>query len=112
MNDYGNGLAGTLGALLAWTLRPRAAPAIGAAFLGAVLTVAGSALVVSEATGYFLAGLVSSVGFALIGLWLIALNRALRSEARVPQPRDILPGRGGGDGARARFGAGHRARTR
>ena len=43
----------------------------------------------------------SSVGFALIGLWLIALNRALRSEARVPQPRDIRPGRGGGDGARA-----------
>jgi hypothetical protein len=85
LNDYGNGLAGALSALLAWTLRPRAATASGAAILGAALTITGSALVISEATGYFLAGLVSSVGFALIGLWLIALNRALRSDARVPR---------------------------
>jgi hypothetical protein len=86
INDYGNGLAGALTALLAWTLRPRVATASGAAILGAALTITGSALVISEATGYFFAGLVSSVGFGLIGLWLIALNRALlRNDAQVPR---------------------------
>src|SRR4029078_11446369 len=39
------------------------------------LTVAGSALVISGATGFFFAGLVSSVGFAGIGAWLVVLNR-------------------------------------
>jgi len=45
----------------------------------------GSALVVSGTTGFLLAGLVSSVGFAFIGLWLVALNRAMRSEAGWPR---------------------------
>jgi len=81
INDLGNGVAGVLSAGLAWRLRRRLTGrtrdlAVGAAILGAGLTVTGSALVISDTTGFFLAGLVSSLGFAGIGTWLIALNRS------------------------------------
>ena len=49
---------------------------MGAATVGAAITVAGSSLVVSDTTGFFFAGLVSSVGFAGIGTWLVLLNRS------------------------------------
>jgi hypothetical protein len=81
INDLGNGAVGILSALLAWRLRREVARVVRAeaavtasAVLGAVVTLLGTALVVSGATGFLLAGLVSSVGFGLIGLWLIALN--------------------------------------
>jgi hypothetical protein len=89
INDLGNALVGILSALLALRLRPRGmeglvgAAAISAAVVGAAITVVGTALV--GTTGFFLAGLVSSVGFAFIGLWLIALNRSLRAEGRWPR---------------------------
>jgi len=89
INDLGNALVGILSALLALTLRPRGmegslgAAAIGAAVLGAAITVVGTALV--GTTGFFLAGLVSSVGFAFIGLWLIALNRSFGADGRWPR---------------------------
>lgn len=81
INDIGNGATGVLSAALAWRLRgliPGRAGnvAVGAALAGAAITVAGSALVISETTGFFLAGLVSSVGFAAIGTWLVVLNRS------------------------------------
>jgi hypothetical protein len=38
--------------------------------------VVGSALVISGRTGWFLAGLVSSLGFAGIGAWVVILNRS------------------------------------
>jgi hypothetical protein len=41
--------------------------------------------VVSGRTGYLLAGLVESLGFALIGVWLIALNRSLSHTTWRPQ---------------------------
>ena len=47
------------------------------ATVGAAITVVGSILVLTSATGFFLAGLVSSVGFAVIGVWLVAVNREL-----------------------------------
>jgi hypothetical protein len=80
INDIGIAATGVLSAGLAWRLRHqirgRASDlSVGTAILGAGLTVAGSALVVSGTTGYFLAGLVSSVGFAGIGAWLVVLNR-------------------------------------
>lgn len=98
INDLGNAAVGILSALLAWTLRGRVGAAAsgtgvaasGAAILGAGIGVLGSALVVSGATGFFLAGLVSTMGFAFIGLWLIALNRSLWSDARWrPQLRTL-----------------------
>lgn len=93
INDVGNAVIGSLSAVLAWALRGAGAAttrglrmaAVGAAVVGAVLTVVGSALVMSETTGWFLAGLVSGVGFAVIGLWLITLNRGLRGDSRGPR---------------------------
>lgn len=77
INDVGNGVLGLLSAGLAWLLAERSGRAfVGIAVLGAVITVVGSVLVMTGATGFFLAGLVSSVGFALIGVWLVAVNRA------------------------------------
>lgn len=83
INDVGNGLLGLLSAGLAWRLwrdagQPASAGWPGIASIGAVLTVAGSWLVVSRTTGFLLAGFVSAVGFGLIGLWLIAASRSAR----------------------------------
>lgn len=80
INDVANAATGVLSGCLAWRLRHRTsdrlrAPAVASAAIGAALTVVGSALVVSGSTGFFLAGLVSSVGFAGVGVWLIALDR-------------------------------------
>jgi hypothetical protein len=91
LNDIGNATTGILSGLLAWRLRrhvtSRAADlAVAAALVGAAITVVGSALVVSGTTGFFLAGLVSSVGFAGIGAWLVVLNRS-GGEAAVWPPR-------------------------
>jgi drug/metabolite transporter (DMT)-like permease len=80
INDLGNAATGLLSAAMAWRLRRQIRDgvgrnAVGAAIVGAGLAVVGSSLVVSGTTGFFLAGLVSSVGFAGIGAWLITLNR-------------------------------------
>ncbi|MFI6828229.1 hypothetical protein ACIBG5_14090 [Kribbella sp. NPDC050241] len=81
INDIGNAATGVLSACLAWKLRRHVAGrtgglAVGGALIGAPITVAGSALVVSDTTGFFLAGLVSSLGFAGIGAWLVTFNRS------------------------------------
>jgi len=79
VNDIGNATIGVLSAGLAWRLRRQipgrlGSAAVGAAVVGAAVTMVGSALVVSGTTGWFLAGLVSSVGFAAIGGWLVCLG--------------------------------------
>ena len=86
INDVANAGAGVLSAWLAWRLRRELSGragdlAVGAAFLGAAVTVVGSTLVISDTTGFFLAGLVSSVGFAGIGAWLVVLNRSAGAAA-------------------------------
>ena len=86
INDVGNGLIGVLSAGLAWRLWRDARTPAGAAWpvvasMGAVITVAGSWLVVSRTTGFLLAGFVSTVGFGLIGLWLVAAARSARRDA-------------------------------
>jgi hypothetical protein len=80
INDIGNGAIGVLSGVLAWRLRGtrRSAletAALGAAVAGAAVTVVGSTLVVSGTTGFLLAGLVSSLGFAGIGSWLAVASR-------------------------------------
>jgi hypothetical protein len=79
INDIGNGVAGVLSGALAWRLRSsfggRASRiALASAMTGSALTVAGSALVVSGTTGWVLAGLVTTVGFAGIGAWVVGVN--------------------------------------
>ena len=58
------------------------------AVLGAVLVVVGASLVISDTTGFLMAGLVESFGFALFGFWLVGLSRSMASGGRWPR---LLP---------------------
>lgn len=89
INDIGNAATGVLSGVLAWRMRRQVAGTVGAiavaaAVVGAAITVVGSSLVVSGTTGFLFAGLVSSVGFAGIGAWLVVLNRSADQEAAWP----------------------------
>ena len=81
INDAGNAVLGVLAGSLAVACHRAGTPGgasgavgTGAAVTGAALTVVGSYLVVSETTGYYLAGLVSATGFGLIGTWLAQIS--------------------------------------
>lgn len=79
LNDIGNAALGLLSLTLAWLL-PTSRVLVGVAAVGAVLTVVGTVLVMTGITGYYLAGLWSSAGFALIGAWLVgSVRRAGRT---------------------------------
>jgi hypothetical protein len=95
LNDLANGVVGLLSIGLAWAWMPdRPTPwsvlASGAATVGGVVTVVGSILIIFDITGWYLAGLVSSVGFALIGIWLLVSNRLHRQEAVLPRGLILL----------------------
>ncbi len=77
INDIGNALLGLLSAALAWLLPPPSHRFLlfGVAAVGVVLTIVGTVLVVGDITGFYLAGLWSSFGFALIGVWLVGISR-------------------------------------
>lgn len=82
LNDLSIALEAILCAVLAWTLHPvfrswsprSSQLALIAAVIGGVIVPVGSALVIFKVTGYFLAGLIMFLGYAFIGLWLMALN--------------------------------------
>jgi hypothetical protein len=80
INDVANALVGILSAVLASQLAnltaatPAARLAVAAAGVGAVVMTIGSALIIFDVTGWYLAGLVSAVGAALIGGWLLVVN--------------------------------------
>jgi hypothetical protein len=95
INDVANGLVGLLSMALAWLwvpdLRtPWSMVAIGAATLGALIMVIGSILIIFDITGWYLAGLVSSVGSAFIGIWLLVSNRIHRQAAELPRGMILL----------------------
>jgi MFS family permease len=97
LNDVGNAAVGILTACLAWRLRAqlpglRGRLATGVALAGGVLTVAGSALVISGTTTFLLAGLVSSLGFAGIGAWLVLVSRRALATRTWPRRVAILGG--------------------
>jgi hypothetical protein len=71
INDVLNGVLALLSGYLAWRLSGRTT-FVYVALVGEVIAIIGSILVIFDATGFFLAGLVSTVGFALIGVWLLA----------------------------------------
>jgi hypothetical protein len=82
-----------LSALSAWMLYPahRAySPRssrflLAAALAGALVISIGSAFVIFDITGWFLAGLMNFFGYALIGLWLLVLNYFARRTDRWPR---------------------------
>ena len=91
-NDVFNGIIGISSAVLAWMLYAEfhtksplmSQITLALAVVGAVFTVVGSVLVIKGLTGYVLAGWYSAIGFALIGLWLVAFCYSM-------QPGDTLP---------------------
>ncbi len=82
LSDLCIALEAILSALLAWMFYPahRAySPRLSrflltAALVGALVAFIGSAFVIFEVTGWFLAGLMNFFGYALVGLWLLGLN--------------------------------------
>jgi hypothetical protein len=74
INDWTIGAIGVLTIALALAVRRDTISWI--AIVGGAIVLIGALLVISRTTGFLLAGLIESVGFALVGLWLIAINRA------------------------------------
>ena len=83
INDLGTAIEGILIAVLAWKLysfsrgqSPRWSlfGAI-AATVGAGLVVVGSGAVIFGATGWVLGGLITLFGYAVIGFWVVVMNR-------------------------------------
>jgi len=97
INDVGNGVLALLSGALAVTLRPATVAAnsgmellaTGVAVLGSAIAVVGSVLILWDITDFFLAGLVSGTGFALIGVWLVAFNRSIADDVRERCPRRL-----------------------
>jgi hypothetical protein len=92
LNDIFNGIAGILSGVLAWmlasqfrtnsTLLVRASLVL--AMIGAVIVVLGSLLIIFDITGWVLAGWYTTVGNALIGVWLLAFSTSMRRSALLP----------------------------
>ena len=81
-NDVCVAFAAILSGLLSWILYPAhhaysprlSQLLLSAALVGALVASIGSAFVIFDVTGYFLAGLMNFFGYALVGLWLLGLN--------------------------------------
>jgi hypothetical protein len=93
LNDICVALGGLLSGALVWQLYPlhrQHAPlpsrfALTSGLLGACLAPLGSAMAIFDVTGWFLAGLVTTFGYALIGLWLLGLNYSARGWSAFPR---------------------------
>lgn len=93
LNDICVALGGILSGVLAWKLYPfhrQSAPqlsriALASGLLGASLAPIGSGMAIFDVTGWFLAGLVTTFGYALIGLWLLGLNYSARGWPAFPR---------------------------
>jgi len=89
LNDLANALVGILSAMLAAQTAARygvPAVAVAAAGAGAALVVVGSWLVITGQAGWVLAGLVSAVGAAVLGAWLLTLNVTAERAGTLPRP--------------------------
>ena len=87
LNDLANALVGVLSAVLAAQTARLGVPAaaVAAAGAGGAVMVVGSWLVITGRAGWVLAGLVSAVGAALVGAWLLALNVVVDRSGALPR---------------------------
>ena len=90
VNDVFNSVIGISSVVLAWMLYAEhhaksplmSQLALALALVGAIFTIIGSILIIFSFTDFVLAGWYSSIGYALIGLWLMAFCYSfLRSDA-------------------------------
>ena len=80
VNDVFNAIIGISSAVLAWMLYAEyhaksplmSQIALALAVVGAIFTIVGSVLIIYGFTDFVLAGWYTGVGYALIGLWLVA----------------------------------------
>jgi hypothetical protein len=92
VNDVLNGIAGIFSAVLAWMLyaERRAKSllisqiALALAILGAIFCIIGSILILYGFTDFFLAGLYSGLGNALIGVWLVIFCSSIPQSDALP----------------------------
>ena len=92
VNDVLNGIIGISSAVLAWMLytEHRAKSplishmALALAIVGAIFSIVGSLLILYGFTDFFLAGLYSGLGNALIGLWLMAFCYSMQRNDELP----------------------------
>ncbi len=92
INDVFNSIIGISSAVLAWMLYAEfhakspvmSQIALVLVVIGAILTVVGSVLVLKGITGFVLAGWYSAIGFALIGLWLVAFCFSMQRGVALP----------------------------
>lgn len=93
LNDLANVVEAILSAVLAWALYPvyhAHAPRLSrctliTAWLGALIATIGSALIILDVTGWYLAGLYTMAGYALAGVWLFGLNHAALQSSLWPR---------------------------
>ena len=84
LNDVCNAVEAILSAALAWKMYPwlrSQAPRLSrltliAASVGALIATIGSVLIILDFTGWYLAGLYTMFGYALVGVWLFGLSYA------------------------------------
>ena len=92
VNDVLNGIIGISSAVLAWmfyTEHRAKSPlishmALALAIVGAIFSIVGSLLILYGFTDFFLAGLYSGLGNALIGLWLMAFCYSMQRNNELP----------------------------
>jgi hypothetical protein len=92
-NDIFNGVAGILSGVLAWMLASQfrtnstllARASLVLAMIGTVIVVIGSLLIIFDITGWVLAGWYTTVGNALIGVWLLAFSTSMRRSTLLPR---------------------------
>src|SRR5258706_2486092 len=92
VNDVFNSIIGISSVVLAWMLYAEhhsksplmSQIALVLAVVGAIVSIAGSVLIIYDFTGFLLAGWYSGVGNALIGLWLVAFCYSVRRSDALP----------------------------
>ena len=93
VNDVFNAIIGISSAVLAWMLfaeHHAKSPlmsqiAVALAVVGAIFTIVGSVLIIYGFTDFVLAGWYTGVGYALIGLWLVAFCYSVQRGDALPQ---------------------------
>ena len=92
VNDVFNSVIGISSVVLAWMLYAEhhvksplmSQIALALAVAGAIFTIIGSILIIFDLTDFVLAGWYSSIGYALIGLWLAAFCFSLLRSNALP----------------------------